>query len=183
MPLVLGTIRQKNDKSQTFVTWVLYFLLDVITFFSALETEKDSSFIILLGFSVGSFIMSIILFYQKRIKWTKLETLIICLVIICIIMFKTSGPYWALIFGIISECVVGIYLIIKTWQRPKVKYNFTAYIIFLIVSILATINAKDWTIPSVGYPVCETILNIIILIPLIIKWRKKKIKTVKLKMA
>ncbi len=155
-------------------------MLDVITFFSALQTEKDSSFVILLGFSVGSFIMSIILFYQKRILWTKLETLIISLVAVCILLYKTSGPYWALIFGIISECIVGIYLIIKTWQRPKVKYNFTAYVIFLIVSILATINAEDWSIPKAGYPVCEIVLNIIVLIPLILKWRRKKIKKSKI---
>ncbi len=183
MPLVLGTFRQKNDRSQTFVTWILYFSLDIITFFSAIETEKDSSFVILFGFSVGSFIMSLILFYQKKIKWTKLETVIISLVIICIYLFKSSGPYWALIFGIISESIIGVYLIIQTWQRPKVKYNFTAYIIFLIVSILATINAEDWSIPKVGYPLCETILNIIIIMPLIKKWRRKRIKTKKLKMA
>lgn len=186
-PLILGIFRQKHDKSQTFVTWILYFMLDTITFFSYVNTEKDSGFIILLGFSVGSFIMSIILFYQKRFIWTQLETIISSLIIGCIVLFKTASPYWALLFGIASESIVGIYLIIKTWQRPKVRYNFTAYVIFLIVSILAiikaTISDDGWSLSKVGYPISETILNVVILIPLILKWRKKKIKKMNLKIA
>jgi len=181
--LVLGTVWQKSDKSQTFVTWILYFLLDIITLFSYINTEKDSGFVILLGFSVGSFIMAIILFYQKRFIWTKLETIISSLILGCIILFKAASPYWALLFGIASESIVGVYLIIQTWQRPKVRYNFTAYVIFLIVSILAIINAEGWSLSKVGYPISETILNIVILIPLIAKWRKKKIKKLNLKIA
>lgn len=161
----------------------MYFLLDVITFFSYINTEKDSGFIILLGFSVGSFIMAIILFYQRRFIWTKLESIVSILIIGCIILFKTTSPYWALLFGIVSESIVGIYLIIQTWKRPKVRYNFTAYLFFLIVSILAIFDAEDWSIPKVGYPISETILNIIVLIPLILKWRKKRIKNLKLKIA
>lgn len=172
VPLIIGIIKDKNDKSQDFTTWALYFLLDIITMFSSVK--KDGSYAILFGFSVGSLIMAGILFYQKRISWTWLETTVVALVALCIISWCRSGPYWALVSGIFSESVVGIYLIIKTWKNPKVEYNFSGYTIFLIVSILAVINAKDWSIPQSGYAICETIICFLTLLPLIRKWWKER---------
>lgn len=170
VPLVLGIKRQLNDTSQTFITWILYFLLDVTTMFST--TVLNGNFVILFGFSVGSFVMSIILLYQKRFSWTWLETIITMLVFVCLISWYYSGPYMATVLGIISESIVGIHLIIKTWIKPVVKYNLTGYVMFLLVSILTMLNAKDTSIPEIGYGFCETILSLIILIPLI---RKRKI--------
>ncbi len=67
-PLIVGAIKEKMDKSQVFTTWFLYLLLDVITMKSS--SKIDGNYIILFGFAVGSFIMSIILLYQGRVGWT-----------------------------------------------------------------------------------------------------------------
>lgn len=67
-PLIVGAIKEKMDKSQVFTTWFLYLLLDVITMSSS--NELDGSYVILFGFAVGSFIMSVILLYQGRVGWT-----------------------------------------------------------------------------------------------------------------
>jgi len=91
----------------------------------------------------------------------------------CIGAWYYSGPYFALIFGILSECIVGIYLAIKTYKDPTVKYNLAGYLFFLIVSITAMINADDWSIAQMGYPLCETILCIVTIIPLLKKWMEK----------
>jgi len=135
---------------------------------------KDGNPIMLFGFSIGSFLMAIILFLQRRkIRWTKVEISTITLFIICISIFVFGNAYYALIFGIISECIVGIYLIIETFKYPKVKYNLIGYFMFLIVSILSTINATDWSVEEMGYPLCEAILSIITIIPLLIKWKQE----------
>lgn len=170
VPLILGTLKQKEDGSQTLTTWGLYFLLDIITMFSS--NKIDGSYVILLGFSVGSFVMSSILLYQGRIGWTWLETIMIILVGLCIGAWLTSGPYMAVIFGIMSEVIVGINLIIKTWKNPVVKYNLVGYVVFLIVSLLTFATAEDLSIKQAGYAICETILSIIILIPLVKNWLK-----------
>ena len=167
-PLIIGIIKKRDDTSQTFTTWGLYFLLDVINMFSTME--KNGSYVILFGFSVGSFLMSAILFYQKRINWTRLETVITFLVFLCIGAWYVSGPYWTIIFGIASETIVGIYLIIKTYRNPDYKYNLSGYMMFFIVSTLTMVTAKDLSIPQIGYAFTETILNIIIIIPLAKKW-------------
>lgn len=171
-PLVIGAVRERDDKSQVFTTWFLYFLLDVITMDSS--RNLDGNDIILFGFAIGSFIMMSILLFQKRIAWTWLETIISGLVILCIIAYYISGPFLTLIFGIMSECIVGVYLIIKTFMNPVVKYNLTGYIMFLITSLLAMLNAKDWSIREMGYPLCEAILCVLTIFPLIIKWRRER---------
>lgn len=170
-PLVTGAVKEKGDKSQVFTTWFLYFLLDIITMDAS--GTLDGNNIILFGFTIGSFIMASILLFQKRFAWTILETVITILVILCIFAKYISGPYWTLIFGIASECIVGIYLIIKTFKNPVVKYNLAGYILFLIASILAMFNAKNWSVEEMGYPLCETLLCIGTIVPLIIKWHKK----------
>ena len=65
-PLVVGLVKQ-IDKSQVFFTWFLYFLLDVITMAST--ALKGGNFSMLFGFSVGSFMMALILLYQGRFGW------------------------------------------------------------------------------------------------------------------
>jgi hypothetical protein len=173
VPLIFGTIKDRTDKSQVFTTWALYFLLDLITMFSSVV--KDGSFAILFGFSVGSLIMATILFTQRRFAWTWLETVIIILVVLCIVSWKLKGPGHAIVAGILSECFVGIYLIIKTWKNPRIKYNLIGYTIFFIVSILSMVHAKDWSIPQMGYPFCETILCFFTILPLIRKkWKEEK---------
>jgi len=67
-PLIVGAIKEKEDKSQVFTTWFLYLILDAVTMSSS--NRLNGSYVILFGFAVGSFIMSIILLYQGRIGWT-----------------------------------------------------------------------------------------------------------------
>lgn len=164
----MGAIKEKGDKSQVFTTWFLYFLLDFITMLSS--NKLNGSYVILFGFAIGSLIMAVILLYQGRIAWTWLETVVTTLVLICISTWCCIGPYGALIFGIISESIVGIYLVIKTFINPTIKYNLTGYILFLIASIIAIFNAEDWSIAQMGYPLCETILCILTIIPLLKKY-------------
>lgn len=68
VPLIIGSIKEKENKSQVFTTWFLYLILDTITMFSS--NKLNGSYVILFGFTVGSFIMSMILLYQGRIGWT-----------------------------------------------------------------------------------------------------------------
>ncbi len=127
------------------------------------------------GFTVGSLIMSSILFYQRRfIKCTIIEITTIILISICLIVWVILGSYVTFIFSVSSETIIGVYLIIQTFKYPKVKYNLTGYIFFVIVSFISIILTKAWTIAEVGFAVSEMILSSVILIPLIRKWRNEK---------
>ena len=96
------------------------------------------------------------------------------LIFICIITWILKGPHESVKLGIASEIIVGIYLIIKTYQCPVFKYNLTGYLLFLLASIVTTLNAPDWSLSQVGYSISEIIITTIIIIPLIIQLRKEK---------
>jgi len=184
VPLIIGIVKNSKNNGQNFLTWALYCLLDGITMFSSKE-EGGHSYSLLLGFLIGSFFMSAILLYQGKVGWGPVETITIILIIICIFIWKTSGTYWALIAGIISEGIVGGYLLYKTIKNPIVEYNLISYIGFLIVSIITIFTAQDWGLEEIGYPICETVFSFLTILPLIKKWRAarkrylliKKLKT------
>lgn len=127
------------------------------------------------GFAIGSLIMASILFYQKRmVKFGKIEIITTILLIICIVVWGIFGSYLTLVISIISEIIIGTYLIIQTFKYPRVEYNLIGYLGFIIVSIISVIFTKAWTIPEVGYALSESILSFIILIPLLKKWFKER---------
>lgn len=173
-PLIIGLIKNPEDKSHTFLTWFLYLTLDCITMFSG-EKVRINMDPMVFGFAIGSLIMSSVLFYQKRfVKCTMIEFTTIILIIICVVIWKLVGSYFALVASITSESIVGIYLIIETYKYPKVKYNLAGYIGFIIISILSVISTKVWNVAEVGFALCETILSFVILIPLLKKWWSEK---------
>lgn len=174
VPLLFGLFYQRDD-SHTFFTWILYLILDCITMFSGIK-ERINMDPMVFGFAVGSLIMASILLYQKRfVSWTKVEMTAITLITICVVVWLSFGSFLALMASILSEAIVGTYLIIQTYKHPKVKFNLTGYTGFFIVSITSILSTKNWNPEEVGFAVSESILNFIILIPLIKKWWKLKI--------
>ena len=86
------------------------------------------------------------------------------------------GPSEAVLWGILSESFVGIYLLYRTIKDPVVKYNLLGYILFLLACILAVYDAPNWSIYEIGYPASEIILTTLTIIPLLRKWHKEKKK-------
>ncbi|MEI7689265.1 MAG: hypothetical protein WCI91_03740 [Candidatus Nomurabacteria bacterium] len=138
------------------------------------EKNGGGGYQILFGSAICSFLMFIILLYQKRNAWTLLEGIMILLIFICVSSWIIKGPYEAVALGIISESIVGIYLFIKTIQKPVIKYNLIGYSLFLLASIVATIDAKDWSLPEVGYSLSEVFITSATIAPLIIRLIKYK---------
>lgn len=173
-PLIVGLVNNLKDKSHSFLTWLLYLILDCITLFSGVKNREHIDPMVL-GFAIGSLIMASILLYQKRfVAWTKTEKTTVFLIITCGIVWIFSGSYLALVAAISSEIIVGIYLIKQTRKYPRVQYNLMGYLGFFFVSILSIIFTKAWTVAEVGFAVSEAILNAIILMPLIKKWWKER---------
>lgn len=98
--------------------------------------------------------------------------MIIILIMISGGAWVIEGPYEAVVLGVVSESIVGIYLAIKTFLNPVAKYNLVGYSFFLAASIIATCDAKDWSWPEVGYSLSEVIITSITIIPLLRKWRE-----------
>jgi len=127
------------------------------------------------GFAIGSLIMASILLHQRRFaKCTIIEIITMVLIGTCFTLWIIFGAYLTFVASIASEIIIGTYLIIQTFKYPRVKYNLSGYLGFILVSIVSMILTKAWTIEEVGFAFSETILSFIILIPLIKKWNKMK---------
>lgn len=140
-------------------------------------TNQAEGYLVLFGSAVPSFLLFVILFRQKRSKLTLLEGIMILLVLICGGIWILKGPYEAVIWGIISESIVGTYLIIKTFEKPVVKYNLTGYSLFLLANIFALIDVisrNEWTLESAGYSLSEVFITSVTIAPLLYKWWKEK---------
>lgn len=173
-PLIVGLFWEKNDLSQTFFTWFVYFVLDTITMLSAVKI--DGNYIMLFSFACGSIIMAGILFIQGRICWTWHETIVSILIVLCGIVWHYGGPYPAMVAGILSEAIIGGYLAYRTAKYPRPKYNLLGYSIFLLVSILSTVTAKGFNFKQVAYGTIEIMLCVLTIIPLIREFRRQKSK-------
>jgi len=180
-PLWMGAIKSPKDKSHNSLVWGLYTVLDGITLLTGAK-ERINADPMVFGFAIGSFVLMLIMFHQRRfVRLGIAEIIAITLTLIGITLWIGSGPHTAFLFSIFSEIVVGGYLIFKTFKNPAVDYNFWSYIGFLTVSSLSVITTAKWTIPEVGYAVSETVLNILILVPLFPLWLKNKFPNLYLK--
>jgi len=165
------------------LTWFLYSSLDTILFFAIINVfmkelnHEVKGYQVLFGSAICSFLMFIILLYQKRSVIKLLEKIMIPLIVTCAAIWWIKGPYEAVIWGIISESIVGTYLIVKTFEKPVIKYNLTGYSLFLLANIVALIDAgnwKEWTIENVGYSLSEVFITSLTIAPLIYKWWKER---------
>jgi hypothetical protein len=105
IPLFLRT-RREGGVGQSFASWLLWGLLDLILIFSLLE--QQGNFWIIAGFAIGDFSLALLLAAQRRFNWTRFETGILVLVTVCVIGWQTGGAKAGTIFSIAAVCVAGI---------------------------------------------------------------------------
>lgn len=138
------------------------------------EKEGSEGFPILLGSAAGSLVMCIVLLCKKKSYWGTLEIITAVLFVICVGAFVFKGPNESVKLGVLSESVVGIYLIVKTKKCPVYKYNLVGYILFWLASVLTTISAQEWSWANVGYSLSEIFITGLTIVPLLVQLRKDK---------
>jgi hypothetical protein len=171
----------KHDGSHVAIIWFLYCLIDIILFAATYTASvKSGGYQILLASAIISFFMFIALFINKRRTWKEIKRErkiflssigMTSLIVISITIWIIKGPHTAVIWGIISESLVGIFLFIKTIYSPVVKYNLLGYVVFLLACILSVLDAPNWKLEEVGYPLSEVILTTLTILPLLRKWK------------
>ncbi len=111
--------KKKGIKDYSFASFILWAVLDGIACTAYFLQKGDY---ILPGlFTLGSMSISILLLALKQIKWGGFEYFILALVVICIIVWFTSGPYGAAISSTIAVGVAGIPQLISVILKPKRK--------------------------------------------------------------
>ncbi len=171
--LIVGIFKKRGMKSQSFFTNLLWSILDVLVYITAIE-EQSSSLMLVFGCILGSFSVSILLIkYDKKKRWTKDESITLSIVFVVVFLWLYSGSnLLGLTLAVIAEIIAGWPQMKKSWKKPGSRITLTSYVLFLVVYILSIYNAPDWQLKNVIFPVAFFIYCIGDTLPLIIKWWK-----------
>lgn len=144
-------------------TFGLWSALAWITSFTMMKQGANAAVPMIYG--TGATLTTIVLLYKGRFGWSGFDTVIAVLTVLCVVLWMTSGPKWALILSVVAAAIAALPFIILTWKFPT-----TSPIIpnagFLLANTLAFIAAKAWTLEDRLY----SGINIIVCSALVIPW-------------
>lgn len=158
-----------DGAGQSFATWIMWSVLDLISLYVALKNKK--SYPVILAFTIGGIVITTSLILKQKIFWDNEATIVSLAVLLSMsagyyYVEVKKNLYWATIWTTVAQIVAGIPLILQTYQHPDSSV-LLPYSGFLIINVLSLISADAWTIEDRFFSGCFTVSNIIILIPLI----------------
>jgi hypothetical protein len=162
IPYVMLIVGVAKDKiKQSFATWFLWLILDVVTLIGIVA--QHGNYLLLAVFSGGTICVTLLLIYKKQFSWGLFETFVGILVAMCILILLTAGPYVATIAGTTALAAAGIPQLIATFKDPKSTPSI-AYFLFGASSLLSVIGASGWTVQDRLFPMFSTIYCFIVML-------------------
>lgn len=156
-PLISGILR--GEIKQNVATWMLWVSLDAIALTSLIL--QNGNYMLLVCYNTCGLLVTSSLVYKKLFKWTRFETFVLALVIICLIIWSLSGPMWATIASTVAIFISGCPQIRESWQEPDRKTSLI-YWGYTLANALSFFGGKAWTIEDTFYPGMMTLLCLVI---------------------
>ena len=150
----------------SFTTFILWSALAFISGFSMMKQGANPAVPMMYG--VGSASTAIVLICKGRFQWFGLDTITSILVVICVVLWLTSGPKWALIMSVAAAVVAAIPFIIMTWKDPA-NSPIIPSTGFLLANFLFFLSGKKWTLEDRLYGGVNIITCFLLVIPWFIK--------------
>lgn len=167
---LIGQIVRSTTK-QSFATWSLWTVLDVIALVTTLIQEGN--FLLLVLYVMAGTVISLIILRYQGFSWDRFDLVVLALVIICMCVWAGSGPYWATIASTTAVFIAGFPLIKMAFQKPH-DQDLVIWIGFTAANALSIAGGKEWSVPERFYPAVCTLLTGIILLGAMQKlWRKE----------
>ncbi len=138
-----------GDSEQNFTTWILWGVLDGIA--AATIFFQSGSWAIPAVYAVGSTATAFLILKSGTVSWTWFDTMIICMVVACMVIWKVSGARTATIASTVAVTIAGIPQLVETWKKPEGS-PFPVYLMFVVGNSLATAGAKSWSVEERLYP-------------------------------
>ncbi len=154
---------------QNLLTWILWGSLEVIT--TGAIIAQNGNFLLPASYLLGSVVTICLIFRaQKGFRWTRFESLITALVVICVIIWYTAGSKVATIAATFAALAAGTPQLIDVWRRPKEMPLLTA-LLYLSANSLSSAGGKDWSIPERFYPTCAAFYSVTTIIFVLRRYR------------
>jgi hypothetical protein len=159
IPLIIGIV--KNKVEQSFAAFMLWGMLDTIA--ATTTILQGGNFWLPLGYAIGSLTVALILVAKKQVSWSWIESMTFFLVIMCVVIWYTSGERAGIIASSLAVVIASVPQTVDTYKKPAATPT-GPYLIFLSANILSFLAGKNWTIEERFYPGCAVFLCVIILL-------------------
>ena len=142
VPLITGTIRDKGA-GQSFAMWALWAVLDTTVTISLMV--QRGNYWLTFGLAVGSVALALLLLLKGRFAWSWFETAILVLVLVCLAVWKFSGPKWATIATTVAIVIAGLPGMVELWRNPQPVLG-RIWLGYTVANLLALWGGASWTI-------------------------------------
>jgi len=160
IPLASGILR--NKAIQSFAAFFLWALLDTIA--TASTFIHHGNYWLPLSNVIGSATIATILVTKKQVSWSWVETMTAFLVVICLVVWYTSGEKAGIIASSLAVVIATVPQMVDTYKTPG-NTPVNVYFIFLAGNILSLFAGQSWTIGERFYAACSVFLCLMIIVP------------------
>lgn len=147
IPLIYGVIN--GSVKQNPVTYGLWAMLDIIAAYST--WKQDGNFLLSLFYAIGATIVCTALLIKHSIFWTKLETFVLMLVLVCLIIQYSLGDFYSMVASVIALTFASVPQFFDTYINPKNTPKMV-YTFFTIAGLVSLLGANDFTLSQIIYP-------------------------------
>lgn len=156
--LIVALFRTKQTE-QSFAAFFLWALLDLIATITTMI--QGGNYWLALANVIGSTAIFTILIIRKQVSWSWVETMTALLVVICLVVWYTSGERAGIIASSLAVVIASIPQMVDTYRKPESTPTLS-YVVFTIGNVISLIGGRAWTIEERFYPACSIFLCVVI---------------------
>jgi hypothetical protein len=157
--LTIALLRSTTE--QSFAAFFLWALLDAIA--TVTTIIEGGNYWLALSNATGSAIITIVLVAKRQVSWTWIETMTSILVVICLVVWYTSGEQAGIVASSLAVLIAGIPQMVDTFRRPE-STSSLPYVVFFIGNVMSLVAGRAWTIEERFYQCVSISLTIVILV-------------------
>ena len=155
IPMAVEIIR-RGTAGQSLSTWLLWAMLDTILSVSTIL--KHGNYLLPLGYALGGWCLTGLLLVKGRFAWSRLDSVVLALVIGCLAGWELGGPKTAIIAATSATCVATIPGLVELWREP-LRAVGNVWVGFTLANGISFLGGTAMTVEERFTPAVFTILS------------------------
>lgn len=160
---------------QNIATWILWVALDAVL--AGTMIVQGGNYLLTVVYVIGGSITVLCISRSGEWQWTRFETLVSILVLVCIAIWISVGPKPATVVSSLAVVIAGLPQLVDGWRKPQ-DTPVLIYSGYTVAVFLSLKGAKDWSIEQSFYYICAGALCLLyVLVGLRKYWLKSPLAT------
>lgn len=158
----LSTFKGKTRPNK--VTWILWTIIPLITFFAQLSEGVGWVSLFSLAYAIGPLLVVIASFTNKKAYWKIGPFDVVCGIIsllALLLWWITGDGILAIIFSIVADFAAGCPTLIKSYKAPETE-SISAYVVGVISGLVTLATIQQWTLATYLFPAYITLNSLLL---------------------